>query len=99
MALRVPAGRGRQRALHLERDAQLLEGSAELGDVVAVDQVVGVGVEQMDGRPSQHERHVVLAGHHAHADAHGLERAARRSGIDADEHEDGLRVGHGRRVS
>jgi hypothetical protein len=83
----------------VERHAEPLEVVAELGDVVAVDQVVGVGVEQVDGGPAQHERHLVLAGDHADADPHRLERAVRGPRVGRDQHEDGLLVGHGGGIS
>ena len=63
-------------------DAELLERRPEPGDVVAVHQVVGVGVEQMDApAPTSTIVTVVLARHHAEGDAHGLVRAVRDARI------------------
>ena len=66
------------------------QGGAELLDVVAVHELVGVGVEEVCGRPQQHERDLVLAGDDADADAHRLERPSRDARIGADDDEHGL---------
>jgi len=94
VALGVPVRvGGHGGGLDVERDAQPLEVGAELRDVVAVHEVICVAVEQVDGRPRQHERHLVLPGHDADADSHGLERAAGCAPVLGDEDEDRL-VGH-----
>jgi len=84
--------------LDVEWHPEPLEIGAELCDVVAVHEVVGVRVQQMHGGAGEHEGDVVLAGHDTDADAHGLEGAARRARILADEDHDRL-VGHDRALS
>jgi hypothetical protein len=96
----VPVRIGRDGVvLDVERNAEVLEVLAELRDVVAVHQIVGVGVEQVDGGSAEHERDVVFAREDADPDAHGLERPMRRSRIGRDHHQDGLLVGHGGWIS
>ena len=86
--------RRRGAGLDVEDDAELLERGAELGDVVAVHEIVGVRVEQVGGGPAEHHRHLVLARHHAERDAHGLVGAVGHARILRDHHEHGLAVGH-----
>ena len=61
---------------------------AELGDVVAVDQVVRVLVEEMRSRRREHDVDLVLARHDPERDAHGLVGAMGGAGIlrDDDQH-------------
>ena len=95
MPVGVPAGLGRERRrLDVEGDAELLEGGAELGDVVAVHQVVRVLVQQVDGGAGQHDAHGILARDHAERDAHGLVGAVGDTRVFGDDDEDGLPVGH-----
>ena len=86
---------GNRRALDVERDVELLQVGPELRDVVAVDQVVGVRVEQVDRRPGEDERDLVFAGDHAQPDAHRLVGAMRGARILRDDEDDRLGVGHG----
>src|SRR5262249_55716371 len=86
------------RRFDVERYAEPLEIAAELRHVVAIDEIVGVAVQQVDGRPRQHEGDVVFSGDDAHADAHRLERTPGRARVLGDEDEYGL-VGHYARLS
>ena len=98
VAVGVPVGiSGDGFGVDVERHAEPLQVVAELGDVVAVDQIVRVGVQEMDARAGEHERHGVLAGHDADTDAHGLEGAPGTARIGGDEDENGL-LAHGRRA-
>ena len=64
-------------------------------DWSAVDQVIGVRVEQVDRRPGEDERDLVFAGDHAEPDAHRLVGAMRGARILRDDEDDRLGIGHG----
>ena len=60
--------------------------------------LVGLLVQQVDGRPREDHRHLVLARDHAERDPHRLVRAMGLARIDGDQDENGLVVGHGGRA-
>ena len=91
MAVGVPGGiRGRCARFHEEGNAELLQRGAELGDVVAVHEVVGVLVEQVDRGAGEDDVHGGLAGHDTQRDAHGLVGAVGDARILRDQHEHGV---------
>ena len=88
---------GRPRALlDVEGDVEGPQAGPELGDVVAVDQLIRVVVEQVDAGTAQDEDDLVLARDDAEPDAHGLVGPVGLPGIGADDHEDGGRLVHPR---
>ena len=95
MSLGVPPRLGGQRGgLDVEGNAELLEGSAELGDIVAVHQIVGVLVQEVDRGTGEHDAHGILARHHPERDAHGLVRPVGDARILGDDDENGLAIRH-----
>ena len=78
----------------MERDAELFERGAELGDVVAVHEVVGLLVEKVDSGAGQHDVEGGFARDDAERDTHGLVRAMGDTGIFGDQDEGGLPGGH-----
>ena len=69
----------------MEGHAELLELGPKPRDVVAVDEPVGVRVQQVRARPGQHERRRPVARHHPEPDPHGLGRAMGRARIGGDD--------------
>jgi len=61
---------------------------------VSKDEVVGLLVEQVDGRAGQHDVEGSFARDDAERDAHGLVRAMRDTGIFRDQDQDRLPGGH-----
>ena len=78
----------------MEGNAELLEGGAELGDVVAVHQIVGVLVEKVHGGAGEHDAHGILARHHAQGDAHGFVGSVGDARVLGDDDENGLAIRH-----
>ena len=88
-AVRIPACIGGDRGrLDVEGDAELPQRRADLGDVVAVDELVGVLVEEVRARAGEHDADLVLSRHHPEGDAHRLVGAVGGAGVfrDEDEH-------------